>query len=149
LHDAAGVVIIPRALKAGLVFEEHFGQGVALVRLPDGRWSAPIFIRMHGAGVGGQAGIERAELFLVFRSRAAFDRALAGRFELGAVADVSAGPLGREAEIATDRGPRADIYGYSRTHGAFAGVSLAETRIHVDVEANRSVYGIHKGDVKT
>jgi lipid-binding SYLF domain-containing protein len=102
---------------------------------------------MRGTGVGGQAGIERSELLLIFRTRLAFDRALAGRLELGVAANVSAGPLGREAEIATDRGPRADIYSYSRTHGAFVGVSLAETQIHVDAEANGSMYGLRKGDV--
>ncbi|HZV04783.1 MAG TPA: lipid-binding SYLF domain-containing protein [Gemmataceae bacterium] len=149
LHNAAGVAIIPHALKAALVVDGEFGRGVILIHEPDGRWSNPIFITLHGGGIGGQAGIESTDLVLVFRTRKALDRALQGKCSLGQEVSIAAGPIGREAELATE-GPflKAEIFSYSRSRGLFTGVSLERTRLHIDAHSNRAFYGLRAGDAR-
>ncbi len=143
LHDAAGVAVIPHVVKAGLVIDGRFGRGVILVHEPDGTWSNPIFVALSGGGIGGQIGVEATDLVLVFKTGKSLDRALRGKLTLGGDVAVAAGPLGREAEVATDRRlPRADILSYSRSRGLFAGVSLEGARLHVDGHANEEFYGL-------
>ncbi len=143
LHDAAGVAIIPHVVKAGLLVDGRFGRGVILVHEPDGTWSNPIFVALTGGGIGGQIGVEATDLVLVFKTGKSLDRALRGKLTLGGDVTVAAGPLGREAEIATDRRlPKAEIFSYSRSRGLFAGVSVEGARLHVDGHANEGFYHI-------
>jgi lipid-binding SYLF domain-containing protein len=141
LHDAAGVVIVPQVLKVGLLIDRRFGRGVVVVHEANGAWSNPIFVTLDGAGIGGQAGIEKTELVLVFKSRKSLDKALQGKLALGGDASIAAGPIGREAEVATDRKLKADIYSYSRSKGLFAGVSLQGASLRFDGKANDGFYG--------
>jgi lipid-binding SYLF domain-containing protein len=145
LHDAAGVAVIPQVVKAGLVVGGKFGRGVVLVREGSGCWSNPLFVTLSGKSIGGQVGIEKTELVLVFKSRKSLDRALRGKLTLGADAAIAAGPLGRDAEAASDRFLRTEIFSYSRSHGLFAGVSLEGARIEGDAAANEAFYHVHGG----
>jgi lipid-binding SYLF domain-containing protein len=145
LRDAAGVAIIPHVVKAGLVIGGRFGHGVILMHEPGKRWSNPVFVTLSGKSIGGQVGIESTDLVLVFKTRKSLDRALRGKLTLGADVTVAAGPLGREAEAASDRLLRAEIYSYSRSRGLFAGVALEGARIQVDAHGNEAFYGLHGG----
>jgi lipid-binding SYLF domain-containing protein len=60
-------------------------------------------------------------------------------FTLGGDISVAAGPIGRTAEIGI--APVAAIYTYSRSQGAFAGVSLEGTVIVTRNDANAEYYG--------
>ncbi|HVK15333.1 MAG TPA: lipid-binding SYLF domain-containing protein [Fimbriiglobus sp.] len=141
LTEAEAVAVIPRVVKAGLLIGGRHGHGLVLHRTPGGGWSDPTFIRLTGASIGFQAGVESADVVLVFRSKKDVDRLLDGRrkLTLGADAAVAAGPLGREAGAGTDARLRAEIYSYSRSRGLFAGVSLAGAVLASDAEANQSV----------
>ncbi len=146
LHDAAGVAIVPHTVKAALVVDEQFGRGVILFHEPDGRWSNPLFITLHGAGIGGQAGIESTDLVLVFKTRKSLDRALQGKLTLGEDISIAAGPIGRDASVATDSQLlKADILSYSRSRGLFAGVSLQSAKLHIDTHSNKTFYGVREG----
>jgi len=141
LREAAGVAIIPHVVKAGLVIDRRFGRGVILIHEPDGRWSAPVFVTLTGHGIGGQLGIESTDLVLVFKTHTSLQRALRGKLTLGGDVSVAAGPLGREAEAATDRRLKAEIYSYSRSRGLFVGMSLEGSRLEVDVLATAALTG--------
>lgn len=146
LHDAAGVAILPHAVKAALVVDEQFGRGVILIHQPDGRWSNPLFITLHSAGIGGQAGIESTDLVLIFKTRKSLDRALQGKLTLGEEVSIAAGPIGRDAAVAADgRLLRADMLSYSRSRGLFAGVSLQSAKLHIDTHSNKTFYGVREG----
>jgi len=145
LQDAAGVVVIPQVRKAALIVDREFGRGVLLSREPTGLWSNPVFVTLKGLGVGGEAGIERTEMVLVFKSRKSLDRALRGKLTLGGDASVAVGPLGRDTEMASDRKLRADIYTYSRSRGLFLGVSLEGAHLRVDEAANEDFYRVRGG----
>jgi lipid-binding SYLF domain-containing protein len=154
MRDAAGVAVIPNVLKAGFVVDGRFGRGVVLARQPDGCWSNPVFITLAGGGFGWQAGIQATDVVLVFKTRQSLDRILRGKgkLTLGGDVSVAAGPLGREAEAATDLRLKAEIFSYSRSRGLFAGVSLQGAALLVDCGANEAFYGLrggHPGDVLT
>lgn len=146
LHDAAGVAIIPHVVKTALVLDARFGRGVIVVHQPDGCWGHPVFVTLTGGGAGAQAGIEATDLVLVFKTPKSLDRALHGKLTLGEDVTVAAGPLGRDAEVATDRRLlKAEIYSYSRSRGLFAGLSLEGARLHLDPRANAAFYGLRDG----
>lgn len=140
LADAQGVAIIPNVIKAGFVVGGRGGHGVVLTREPDGTWSRPAFVALGGASVGLQAGVQSTDIVLVFKTRSSLDRVLRGKgkLTLGADVAVAAGPVGRQAEAATDGRLRAEIYSYSRSRGLFAGVSLEGAAIAYDHEANQA-----------
>jgi lipid-binding SYLF domain-containing protein len=146
LRDATGIAVVPHIVKAGVVFDARFGRGVVLVHQPDGSWSNPIFVKLEGFGVGGEAGIESTDLVLVFKTRTGLDHMLNGRekLTLGTDAAVAAGPIGKEAEVAV-RGRKVEIFSYSRSRGLFAGVSVEGAGLKIDREANESFYGIRGG----
>jgi len=138
LNRAEGVAIIPRVIKIGLALGGRFGEGVVLVRGPNGSWTNPIFISLTGGSIGWQAGIQSTDVVLVFKTRKSLDRLLEGKgkLTLGADAAVAAGPIGRQAEAGTDVKLQAEIYSYSRARGLFLGVSLEGTVIRNNVHAN-------------
>ncbi len=138
LADAHGVAIIPRVIKAGFVVGGQAGHGVVVTRGADGAWTGPTFVALGGASIGFQAGVQSADVVLVFKSRKSLDRILdgKGKLTLGADASVAAGPVGRQAMAATDARLQAEIVSYSRSRGLFAGVALDGTALVNDRDAN-------------
>jgi lipid-binding SYLF domain-containing protein len=143
LHDAHAVAIIPNVVKAGFLVDGRFGHGVLLVRRPDGSWGEPVFIVLAGGGFGLQAGVQSTDVVLLFRTAKSVERVLRGKgkLTLGGDVAVAAGPVGREAEAATDLLLRAEIFSYSRSRGLFAGVSLQGAALHANNDANQAFYG--------
>ena len=138
LADAQGVAIIPRVVKAGLLFGGRGGHGVILARDKNGNWGDPVFVNLGGGSVGFQAGVESTDVVLVFRSRKSLERLLEGKGKvtLGADAAIAAGPVGRMAAAATDGKLEAEILSYSRSRGLFAGVSFDGAVIRADATSN-------------
>jgi lipid-binding SYLF domain-containing protein len=147
MQDAKGVAIIPHIVKVGFLIGGRFGRGVVLVRQPDGTWSNPVFITLVGGGIGWQAGIQSTDLVLVFKTSRSLDRILRGKDKvtLGGDVAIAAGPIGRQAEAATDLQLQAEIYSYSRSRGLFAGISLEGAGLLVDCRANEAFYGLPGG----
>jgi lipid-binding SYLF domain-containing protein len=54
---------------------------------------------------------------------------------------VAAGPVGRDAQAATDLQLRAQILSYSRARGLFAGVTINGSTVRQDRDANERFYG--------
>ena len=141
LDEARAVVIVPDTIKAGLVIGGRRGHGVMAVKNPDGTWSNPAFVSLTGGSIGFQAGVQSADVVLVFRSDRGLDSIVTGKFTLGADAGVAAGPLGRNASTATDGEFKAEIWSWSRARGLFAGVALDGAVLSIDDAANQAVYG--------
>lgn len=141
LDEAHAIVVIPDTIKAGLVIGGRRGHGVMAVKAADGTWSNPGFITLTGGSIGLQAGVQSADVVLVFRSERGLDSIVNGKFTLGADAAVAAGPLGRNAATATDGQLKAEIWSWSRARGLFAGVALDGAVLSMDDAANEAVYG--------
>jgi lipid-binding SYLF domain-containing protein len=141
LSEAQAIAVIPDVVKVGFVVGGRRGRGLVAVRGPDGTWTNPSFITLTGGSLGFQAGVQSADVVLVFRSARGVDGIVNGKFTLGGDASVAAGPVGRSAQASTDEQLKAEIYSYSRARGLFAGVSLDGTALRIDNKSNQRVYG--------
>lgn len=141
LNSAYAVAVLPNVVKGGFIVGGSYGKGVLMVRQPDGSWSNPAFIKLTKVGIGWQAGLQGADLVLVFKSRRGVENIARGTFTLGGSASASAGPVGRTAVAMTDGEFKSEIYTYARSRGLFAGVSLDGGAITIDKEANTTWYG--------
>jgi lipid-binding SYLF domain-containing protein len=141
VRDCAGIAIIPDVLRAGLVIGGRHGRGVLVVRTKDGGWSDPSFIELTGGSIGWQAGVQSADIILVFRTPRSVEHIGEGKFTLGADAGIAAGPIGRSAEASTDSELKAEILSYSRSRGLYAGLTLQGSSLQEDRKANGDFYG--------
>lgn len=141
LDEGRAIVIVPDTIKAGLVIGGRRGHGVMSVKQPGGTWSSPSFVKLTGGSIGFQAGVQSADVVLVFRSDRGLESIVNGKFTLGADAAVAAGPLGRNAATATDGELKAEIWSWSRARGLFAGVALDGAVLSMDDAANEAAYG--------
>jgi lipid-binding SYLF domain-containing protein len=141
LDEAHAVVVVPDSIKAGLIIGARRGHGLLSVKRADGTWSNPSFVTLTGGSIGFQAGVQSADIVLVFRSERGLDSIVNGKFTLGADAGVAAGPVGRNASASTDGQMKAEIWSWSRARGLFAGVALDGAVLSIDDAANEAVYG--------
>jgi len=142
LHAAEGVAIFPNMIKGGFILGVNYGRGVLCVRRPDRSWSAPVMVTMGGGSLGFQAGVQSADIMLVFATPRSLQGILSGqKVTLGADASVALGPIGRQANAGTDARLGAEIYSYARSRGLFAGVSLGGADLSVDHNADSMLYG--------
>jgi|GEM_PF-49779 len=141
LDEGRAIIIIPDTIKAGLIFGGRHGRGVMSVKTNDGTWSNPVFVKFTGGSFGFQAGIQFSDIVLVFRNDRTLDNIVNGKFTLGADASVAAGPVGRNAVVATDGQFNAEIWSWSRARGLFAGIALDGAALHIDDAANIQTYG--------
>jgi lipid-binding SYLF domain-containing protein len=140
LGKAEGIAIFPSTIKAGFVFGGMRGRGVLSARTPAG-WSSPGFLTLTGGSFGLQIGGQAADIILVINERRGLENLVRNQFKLGADIAVAAGPVGRDAQAATDLQLRAQILSYSRARGLFAGVTINGSTIRQDRDANARFYG--------
>jgi len=140
MSGAKCIAIVPSMLKISFIFGGNYGKGVATCRTSTG-WSAPAFFRMDGGSFGFQAGGEASDLVLIIRTDEGMQYLLQSKFKLGADAAAAAGPVGRDAQAATDLTMRAQILTYSRSRGLFLGVSLNGAVVRQDNGGTRAFYG--------
>jgi len=150
LDKADCVVIFPSVLKAAFGIGGSYGRGVMTCRQGDdfkGKWGAPTMMALEGASFGFQLGGQATDFVLLIMNPDGAKGILTSKVKLGADASAAAGPKGRDASAETDVTARAEILSYSRSRGAFAGISLEGSTIRPDNGANEKIYG-HKVDAK-
>jgi SH3 domain-containing YSC84-like protein 1 len=146
LDKARCVIIMPSVLKAAFVAGGSYGRGTMVCRTGEdftGPWGAPAMYALEGGSFGFQIGAQATDfVFLVMNARGA-NSLMHSKVKLGADASIAGGPVGREASADTDVAMRAEILSYSRSRGAFAGISLEGSTLRPDDNANRDLYGHH------
>jgi lipid-binding SYLF domain-containing protein len=150
LERAYGIAVVPDVTKVAFIAGGRRGTGVLVVRDKNGRFSNPVFVALTGGSFGWQAGVQSTDIVLVFTTPKGVEGINGGKVTLGADASVAAGPVGRQAEAATDAGFKSEVYSYSRSRGVFAGLALDGTAITIDDEANAAFYrkpGVASGDI--
>jgi lipid-binding SYLF domain-containing protein len=100
-----------------------------------------MFVATEGGSVGYQIGGSSTDLVMLFMNDHALQSLLSDKFKLGADASVAAGPVGRHAAAGTDIKLNAEILTYSRSKGAFAGVSLDGAVVQADKSGDQAMYG--------
>jgi lipid-binding SYLF domain-containing protein len=142
LQRAEGIAIFPNMIKGGFILGVNYGKGVLCVRRADRTWSAPVLVTMGGGSLGFQAGVQAADIVLIFATPRSLQGILNGqKVTLGADASIAAGPVGMQANAGTDARLGAEIYSYARSRGLFLGVSLGGSDISVDNNADSMLYG--------
>ncbi|HZL92567.1 MAG TPA: lipid-binding SYLF domain-containing protein, partial [Vicinamibacterales bacterium] len=139
LNKAACVVVVPGMKKGGFIVGGSFGRGSISCRgAGNSGWGAPAMVELGGGSVGFQIGAEATDVVMLVMNRAGIESMLKSKFTLGGDASVAAGPVGRATTAETDAAMKAKILSYSRSRGAFAGVSLTGTTLHTDEDASTS-----------
>jgi lipid-binding SYLF domain-containing protein len=144
LDKADCIVVLPSVLKAAFVFGGSYGRGVMTCRGGKefhGKWGAPTMMALEGGSAGLQIGGQATDFVLLLMNSRSATGVLSSKFKLGGDASVAAGPVGRAASAETDATMRAEILSYSRSRGAFAGISLAGSTLRPDNGANEKLYG--------
>ena len=145
MEKAKAIVVFPGVLKAAFIIGGRGGEGVAVRRTANG-WSAPAFLNMGGGSVGFQIGGEKIDYVLLVMNEGGLQGLLEDKFEIGSEASIAAGPVGRTAAASTNATLDAQILTYSRSQGAFAGVSLKGAVIKPS-DLNQGIYKKSAKDV--
>ena len=145
-HDlfekAVCVGIVPSEIKGAFLVGGTYGRGVLVCRRHgDGPWGGPSMFTLGGGSFGFQIGGEATDVVFIVMNAAGARKLVQDSVKLGADISVTAGPVGRSAEGATDAQLHAEILSYSRTRGLFAGVSLDGAVFKQDKDDNRHLYG--------
>ena len=138
LREAKGLLIVPSMLKAGFWIGGSGGSGVLIVKdAKTGQWSQPAFYTLGSVSFGLQFGGEAAEVIMMVRTQKAVDKLLTSSFKLGGDTSIAAGPVGAGAKSNVV----ADIFSFSRSKGAFAGIALDGAVVSTKDKWNNAYYG--------
>lgn len=140
VNGAKCIVVVPHLVKGGFIFGAEHGRGVATCRTPEG-WSAPAFVSIGGGSWGLQIGVEGVDLVMLIMNDHGLQHLLSSKFQVGGDASASAGPVGRHASAGTDWKMNTEILTYSRSKGAFAGITLDGAVIQQDEDSTHAIYG--------
>lgn len=135
------VAVFPSVKKGGFIVGGQFGKGLISCRRTGGSWGSPAYFTIGGGSFGLQIGGQAVDLVLLIMNRSGVDGLLQDKFEIGAGAAVSAGPVGRNAHVATDVLLKSQIISYSRSRGLFAGLEIKGAVITQDKSAHKDIYG--------
>lgn len=139
IERAQGIAVIPRVFRGGFILGARRGRGVLSIRRADGSWSNPTFVTLTGGSIGWQIGAESTDVILIFANENAIKNISTGKFTLGGEASAVAGPLRRQASSTMTF--RAEVYGYLRSRGLYAGAAFQGARLNIDEELGAIVYG--------
>ncbi|HEV2306254.1 MAG TPA: lipid-binding SYLF domain-containing protein [Candidatus Acidoferrales bacterium] len=146
MNKARCVIVIPSVIKAAFGIGGSYGRGAMVCRTGhnfSGSWGAPSMMVLEAGSIGFQIGGQATDYVLLVMNNRGASSLLHSKVKLGAGVSVAAGPVGRSAAASTDAYMRAEVLTYSRSRGAFAGVSLSGATLHPDNEGNEALYG-HK-----
>ena len=142
LNKSVCVGVIPSQKKVALGLGGSYGRGCLVCRRGGtGAWGAPWMFAIGGPSVGFQLGGQATDFVLLVLSAKGAQTLVKGKTKLGADASVAGGPVGRTAEGSTGALMQTEILTYSRSRGAFAGLSLEGQVIKDDTTANENLYG--------
>ena len=139
IKNCAGLAIIPGMFKGALFVGGSYGKGVVL-KHENGKWSGPAFISIGAGSLGLQLGGQAIDLILVVLGKQTMNSFLKTKFKLGADIAAAVGPVGAQATAATEIFLKGGIYSYSRTKGAFIGLSVEGAGIATQEEMNKAYY---------
>jgi lipid-binding SYLF domain-containing protein len=140
LERASCVGIVPSLKRAGFIVGAKYGKGIVTCRTGTG-WSAPSTIIIEGGNIGFQIGVGETDVVFTVMNQMGENRLMKDKFTIGGDAAAMAGPVGRDSQAQTDVLMRAEILGWSRSRGLFAGVSLDGASLRADNDDNEALYG--------
>src|SRR5437762_2675980 len=143
LDSAKCIVVVPHLIKGGFIVGGKHGRGVASCRTANG-WSAPAFVSVGGGSWGLQIGAEGVDLVMLVMNEKGLQHLLSSKFQISGEGSAAAGPVGRHASAGTDWKLNTELLTYSRSKGAFAGLTLEGAVIEPDQDSTTAIYGKDK-----
>ena len=140
LDSAKCIVVVPHLIKGGFIVGGKHGRGVASCRTANG-WSAPAFVSVGGGSWGLQIGAEGVDLVMLVMNEKGLQHLLSSKFQISGEGSAAAGPVGRHASAGTDWKLNTELLTYSRSKGAFAGLTLDGAVIEQDTDSTVAIYG--------
>ncbi len=142
LSKAYCVVLVPGLKKAAFGVGAKYGRGFSVCRRSGGEgWGPPAAVRIEGGSFGIQIGFSSSDVVLLIMNERGMKRLNTSKFTIGADATAAIGPVGRNTTAQTDALMTAEILSWSRSRGAFAGVSLDGSTLRNDIDENQAMYG--------
>ena len=141
LRHARAVMICPQVFRAGFLFGGEGGSCVLVARDGGGGWSSPAFYGLGSASFGFQAGIQDAQVMLLIMNDKGLSAVMDSQFKLGADASGTFVDMGGGIEGSTTAALRADIVGFTRARGLFAGIALSGSLLSQKTDWNQAYYG--------
>jgi lipid-binding SYLF domain-containing protein len=140
LRNARAVLIIPGLVKGGFIFGAEGGDGVLIARTRHG-WSSPAFYSLGSASFGLQIGLEQAQLVMVIMTDRALRAVERSKFKFGADAGLTVVTLGAGVGGATSGNLSGDIILWSKSQGAYGGLTINGSVIAPEDDTNADFYG--------
>lgn len=141
LRQARAVLICPQVFEVGFLIAGQGGDCVLVARDGSGSWSYPAFYGIASGSVGFQVGLQDAEIMLIIMNNKALNAMMDSQFKIGADASATFVNLGGGVEGAITAAVNADIVGFTRARGLFAGISLGGSLLNTRTEWNQAYYG--------
>ena len=133
---------MPGLKKGAFILGAKYGKGFVSCRKAGGTgWTAPATVRVEGGSIGLQIGGAETDVVMLVMNERGMQKLMSSKFTLGGEGEVAAGPVGRNASAQTDAKLQAEILSWSRSRGAFAGISLQGATLREDMEDNQELYG--------
>lgn len=139
LQNAKCIAVIPGLIQGGFIVGGRHGDGVATCRTSGNQWTPPAPFSLTGASWGAQIGGQSIDLIMMVMNQKGMQALMSGHFKVGAEVSGAAGPVGRQASASG--GWKAGILTYSRTKGAYAGITLKGAELQQDDSATKALYG--------
>lgn len=140
LGRSRAVMVVPQLVKAGFFLGGEGGSGVLTAKSGAG-WSNPAFYTIGGASFGLQIGVETAEVVFFVMSDRALTAWMRDEVTLGAQAGLTVLVVGSNAEASITSNAEVDVIAWSRSKGAYAGITLEGSIIKPRDSYNEAYYG--------
>jgi lipid-binding SYLF domain-containing protein len=142
LKNAKGVLILPNLYKGAWFLGGSGGRGALVARDQDtGKWLGPAFYTLGSVSFGLQFGGEKSEAIILVMTQKGMQSMQKTSFKLGGDLSVAAGPIGVGAQGATAPSLNVDYITFTRSMGAFIGISLDGAVIDENYDWNKAYYG--------
>src|SRR3977135_1390397 len=139
LSDAKCILVVPNLIKGGSIFGGKHGRGVATCRT-DAGGRRPAYVSVGGGSWGLQIGVEGVDLVMLVMNDQGFQHLLSSKFQLSGEGSAAAGTVGRHASAGTEWKMNTQMLTYSRSKGAFAGLTLEGAVIEQDDDSTEAIY---------
>jgi lipid-binding SYLF domain-containing protein len=140
LAKAQCVVIVPAMKKGGFIVGGQYGVGLAQCRQGNG-WTGPSTIKLQGGSFGLQIGAGETDVVMLIMNEKGVEKLVKGDFSIGGEGQAMAGPVGSAGAGAQAGYKDVEVLSYSRSKGAFAGVTLKGSSLKADNDENKKLYG--------
>ena len=141
LRKARAVMICPQVFRAGFLFGGQGGDCVLVARDGSGSWSSPAFYGLGSGSFGFQAGMQDSEVMMMILTDKGLRAVMDDQFKIGADAGAVVVQWGGGIEGATTGAVGADIVGFTRSRGLYAGISLSGSVMTSKSAWNQAYYG--------